>query len=123
MKRLLKCSCIIYLIIALPVIAQKKINLTSPDGHLRFYFKLVNKTMMYSVVFKGSTIIDYSSLGLQFENDNFETNLTMNKPVYRDTSEDYELIVGKTKQVHTHYKEVKILPFSIDMKIKNPPYY
>jgi alpha-glucosidase len=108
MKRLLKCSCIIYLIIALPVIAQKKINLTSPDGHLRFYFKLVNKTMMYSVVFKGSTIIDYSSLGLQFENDNFETNLTMNKPVYRDTSEDYELIVGKTKQVHTHYKEVAI---------------
>ncbi len=108
MKWLLKCSCIIYLIIALPVIAQKKINLTSPDGNLRFSFKLFNKTMMYSVAFKGKTIIDYSSLCLQFETDNFETNLTMNKPVYRDTSEDYELIVGKTKQVHTHYKEVKI---------------
>lgn len=108
MKRLLKCSCIIYLIIALPVIAQKKINLTSPDGHLRFSFKLVNKTMQYSVAFKGKTIIYYSSLGLQFENDNFDNNLRMNKPVYRDTSEDYELMVGKTKQVHTHYKEVKI---------------
>ena len=35
-------------------------------------------------------------------------NLAINKPVFRDTSEDYELVTGKTKQVHTHYKEVRI---------------
>lgn len=92
----------------MPAIAQKKISITSPDGNLRFSFKLVNKSMMYSVAFKSKTIIDYSSLGLQFENDNFENNLKMNKPVFRDTTEDYDLVTGKTKHVHTHYKEVKI---------------
>ncbi len=64
--------------------------------------------MQYSVAYRGKTIVDYSSLSLKFDKDNFDNNLKINKPVFRDTTEDYELIVGKTKQVHTHYKEVTI---------------
>jgi len=63
---------------------------------------------MYSVSFKGKTLVDYSSLGLNFDNGNFSNNLKLNKPVYRDTTEDYELVVGKTKKVRSHYKEVSI---------------
>jgi alpha-glucosidase len=96
------------MVIALPVAAQKKISLASPNGNILFSFRLVNKTMEYSVAFKRKTIIDYSSLGLNFIDNNFNTNLTINKPVFRDTSEDYKLITGKTKLIHTHYKEVTI---------------
>ena len=100
--------CIIYIMIALPAPAQKKISLTSPDGNILFSFRLLNKTMEYSVTFRQKRIIDYSSLGLHFDDNNFNANLTINKPVIRDTSEDYELVTGKTRLVHTHYKEVII---------------
>ncbi len=64
--------------------------------------------MNYSVAFKGKTIIDNSSLSLKFDKDNFQNNLKIDKTVYHDTTEDYDLIVGKTKHVHTQYKEVTI---------------
>ena len=88
--------------------AQQSLRITSPNKNIVFSFKLENKSAFYSVIFKGKTIIDYSSLSLQFDNGNFENNLKLNKVFYRDTTEDYELVVGKTKQVHTHYKEATI---------------
>jgi len=108
MKFLQKALGIICLTLALPVASQTKISLASPDGNIVFSFRLLNKTMEYSVSFKQKTIIDYSSLGLNFNDNNFNINLKLNKPVFRDTTENYELVTGKTKLVHTHYKEVRI---------------
>lgn len=97
-----------FIFLALPAAAQKKATLTSPDGRLTFNFRLTNKTIAYSVAFKGTTIIDYSNLSLNFDNGIFETNLKMNRPAFRDTTEEYELVVGKAKKVITRYKEVTI---------------
>lgn len=108
MNQLSNCLYAVFLIICIPVNAQKNIHLTSPDGNISFSFKLLNKTMSYSVAFKQKKLINNSSLGLQFENDNFDNNLKMGIPIYRDTSEDYDLVVGKTSHVHTRYKEVTI---------------
>ena len=96
---------------------QKNINLFSPNGALKFSLKQSGKSIMYSVAFKGATIVDYSSLSLQFDDDLFYANLRITKPIYRDTTDDYELTVGKAKYVHAHYKQVtipfeeKIMPF------------
>ncbi|MDQ2720501.1 MAG: glycoside hydrolase family 97 protein [Bacteroidota bacterium] len=98
----------VYLILTSPVSGQKIISLSSPDGNIHFSFNIVNKSMNYSVAFKGKTIIDNSSLSLKFDKDNFQNNLKIDKTVYHDTTEDYDLIVGKTKHVHTQYKEVTI---------------
>jgi alpha-glucosidase len=87
---------------------QKKVNLYSPNGNLLFSFTLSHKTMNYQIAYEGATIINQSKLSLEFENDQFGGNLTMNKPVSRDTTEDYDLVVGKTKNIHTRYKEVTI---------------
>jgi alpha-glucosidase len=108
MKRLAKFLGIIFLLFSSPVIAQRKISVNSPDGNIKFSFSLVNKTMKYIVAYKSKAIINNSTLGLQFANDNFEKNLKAGKPSFRDTTEDYELITGKTKQVHSHFREVKI---------------
>ncbi|MEP6949078.1 MAG: glycoside hydrolase family 97 protein [Ginsengibacter sp.] len=108
MKLLSKVLCIICTLIVLPGAAQKKISLASQDGNILFSLRLANKAMEYSVAFKKKTIVDYSSLGLQFDDNNFNASLTINKPAFRDTSEDYELVTGKTKEVHTQYKEVRI---------------
>src|SRR4051812_33765024 len=89
-------------------LSAQNIKLTSPNGNIIFSFKLINKTPSYSVSFKGQTLVDNSILSLNFDNGNFEHNLRINKPVFKDTSEDYVLIVGKTKKVHSHYHEVVI---------------
>lgn len=96
-----------FLLLCSPLFAQN-IKLASPNGNIVFHFKLEAKRPQYSISFKKKTIVDYSPLSLNFENENFENNLTVNKPVYKDTTEDYELIVGKTKNVHSHYHEVII---------------
>ncbi len=108
MKFLSKLFFITYLLLSFSVFAQKNIKLASPNGSVIFSFKLINKTAAYRVSFKGKTIVDNSALSLNFENGNFENNLKVSNPVYRDTVEDYELVVGKSKKVHEHYKEVTI---------------
>jgi alpha-glucosidase len=89
-------------------IAQKNVQLTSPGGNIVFSFKLLNKVPSYSVSFKSKKIIADASLGLSFENGPFENNLKINKPIVKDTTEDYELFTGKARLVHTHYKEILI---------------
>ncbi|MEP6846309.1 MAG: glycoside hydrolase family 97 protein, partial [Panacibacter sp.] len=109
MKLLSMLACTACLITATPLPAQKNIRVTSPDGNIVFSFKLVNKSPVYSVTYKNKTIIDYSSLSLEFDNGRFENNIRINKPAFRDTTEDYELLWGKTKNVHTQYHEA-LLP-------------
>ncbi len=92
-----------------PVSAQKKIELTSPNDNIAFSFHLENKTAMYSVRFKGKIIVDDSSLGLVLDDNLLQKNLILKKPILKDTTENYDLVVGKTSHVNTHYKEV-VLP-------------
>src|SRR5205814_346955 len=100
---------LIYVICLLSsTLSAQNIKLTSPNGNIIFSFKLSNKTPVYSISFKGQTLVDNSAVSLNFDNGNFEHNLRINKPVFKDTSEDYGLIAGKTKNVHSHYHEAVI---------------
>lgn len=109
MKLLSTLLCASYLLVSISLSAQKNIRVVSPDGNVVFSFKLVDAVPAYSVTYKGKTIVDYSALSLQFDNGSFDKNIRLNKPVFRDTTEDYELLLGKTKKVHTQYREA-ILP-------------
>ena len=123
MKPFIKILLIVF--VSLNANAQKNIRITSPDGNIAFAFRLDNKMPQYAVTYMGKPIIDYSNLSLVFDDGKFESNLKINKPVYRDTTEDYDLIVGKTSHVHTRYKAVIIpleettAPFrKINMEVK-----
>ena len=96
------------LMLPLPLLAHKKIQLSSPNGQVEFHFQLVDKSPTYSVVFKGRTLIGQSSISLRFDNGLFENDLKLDKPVFRDGAEQYELVTGKTKQVNSTYKEVTL---------------
>lgn len=61
--------------------------------------------MVYAVNYKGTAIIDYSSLSLDFAEGAFQ-DFKIGKPSYRDTTEEYELVVGKVKKVVTRYREL-----------------
>ena len=99
----------VLLLTSLSVSAQKPVQVASPDGGIVFTFQLSKTAPEYAVAYKGKPVIDFSPLSLSFENGLFKDNLRLGRPTFRDTTEDYELVVGKAKKVHTRYKEV-ILP-------------
>lgn len=89
--------------------AQKSVQLSSPDGNIRYTFRLKDKMPFYNVSFKNKSIIADAGLSLSFlENGLFKNNLKMGKPAARQGEENYELVVGKAKQVRHPYKEVVI---------------
>jgi alpha-glucosidase len=88
--------------------AQKKIQLTSPDGSIVFTFYNENSQVAYSVAYKKINVINKSFLSLQFKDGSFANDLKAGKAVYKDSSEDYDLVIGKTSHVHDSYKELSI---------------
>ena len=95
-------------ILAINCSAQKKIIVVSPDGNIVFSFGLINKQAVYNVLYKGNSIVSKSKLGLEFSDGNFGNNLSYKKPIYSDSVEDYDLIVGKAKHIHDPYNQIII---------------
>ena len=79
--------------------AQKYIHLASPSGKIVFTFKLTGGNAFYNISYKNKILIENSSLSLLFDNGPFENNLSLKFPRYRDTTEEYTLVVGKTNLV------------------------
>lgn len=97
------------LFLTLPVIAQKSIELKSPDRNIVFSLKSTAEKTVYRVTYKGKTLIEDSELSLSFKEDgDFGANLRILKPRFREVDETYELVVGKTKSVRNQYREVFI---------------
>ncbi|MDH6356524.1 glycoside hydrolase family 97 protein [Parabacteroides sp. PF5-9] len=111
--------CIALTLCSLSLTAQKRVDLQSPDKKVQFSLTLDKKAPTYTVSFKKTPLIDQSPLGFEFEDGIWSTDLIMHKPVYTTGDETYELIVGKTKTVRSHYKEVTIpLEESVEKKRK-----
>jgi alpha-glucosidase len=106
--RLLSNLLIICSLTVSPVNAQKNIRLSSPDGAITFSFGFRSSKMEYSISYKGKPVVNKSSLSLAFADNAFSGDLRINKPAYREATESYELIVGKSKTVNDCYKEVAI---------------
>lgn len=97
------------LMLAVPVLGQKHIQLSSPDGQLIFSFKLTKKAPVYNIIYKGKTLIANSELGLVFRDaDNFGAALKVLKPHFNKVDEHYDLVVGKVKSVRDQHNQVII---------------
>ena len=88
--------------------AQKSVQLSSPNGSISYSFKLEKQKPVYSILFHGKPLIQYSPISLQFETGSFGSQVMIHKPEFREGSEDYQLTTGKAKKIHSHYKEVLI---------------
>lgn len=87
---------------------NKPIELYSPDNNICFTFRLSQQSPSYEIAYKHTPVIESSSLSLDFDSGEFGKNLTVDKPARREGEENYQLLVGKNKRVHSHYKEVVI---------------
>ncbi len=107
-KRFIYLGVFIYSLLSSIGYAQSNINLLSPNGNLQFKFQLRKGVPSYEVSFKKQQLIGSSTIGFEFDNGFFGKNLKINKPKYVTGNETYELIVGKTQKVYSHYREVTI---------------
>jgi alpha-glucosidase len=97
---------LVHKLIALLITAA---SLSSPDGRIRFDFRLNNGVATYSVFYKGVRLIDPSPLGLSFlRRGELGKNLVLHQPIIRKGEDDYSLLVGKTKFVHDQYREIEL---------------
>ena len=100
---------IIFLFAFLDLAAQKEIKLSSPDKSIVITFRLTESAPSYKISYKGKTLINYSTINFSFlEGGDFGSGLIKSKPVFKESDETYQLIVGKAKQVRNHYHEVLI---------------
>lgn len=98
----------IAVLLSINALAQKQVQLFSPNKEIVFNFSLVNKVPVYSVAYKGKVIIDKSTLGLVFSDGAFDNNITAQKPFFLDSAEDYTLVTGKASHVHDAFRQVTI---------------
>ena len=100
---------IFFLVIGnLSLFARKSVQLTSPNGKLKFSLTLEREHPVYDIQYQKQALVQNSPLSLVFDNGAFGEGLKMNKPVFSTKEETYELIVGKSKTVHSLSKEVVI---------------
>ena len=100
---------IFFLVIGnLSLFARKSVQLTSPNGKLKFSLTLEREHPVYDIQYQKQALVQNSPLSLVFDNGAFGEGLKMNKPVFSTKEETYELSVGKSKTVHSLSKEVVI---------------
>ncbi len=88
--------------------SQQTLQVKSPDGQLVFSVKQVKGTATYSVRYHQMELIKPSTLSLQFDNGLFRDHLSFSTSKYLDTTERYELVIGKTSSVVAHYRSLVI---------------
>lgn len=92
------------------VFAQKPVSINSPGGELQFSFRITKTGPVYDITYKGKPVITGGEMGVRFAGEqSFKTGLKRGKPIVRDGTEKYSLIIGKTSAVHERYREL-VLP-------------
>lgn len=85
------------------------VNLASPNSNIVFAMEIENGLPVYSVLFKGTPVVESASLNLDIEGIGKLSNATYaQRPVFNEVNETYKLIVGKASNVRNHYKQATI---------------
>src|SRR6218665_3754341 len=106
MKQKIYSALILLIIFSIQSIAQKKVSVSSPDGKINFKLGIVNKSPVFEITYQKKAIINSSPLSLDFESGPWGQNLQMDKAIYKEVDEFYDLTVGKARHVHNYYRQV-----------------
>jgi len=103
---------VLLLLLCNPLLAQIKVQLSSPNASIRFELLVDPQRLEYAVFAQNQPLIEHAALGLQFREFSFGKNLRIGKVQRRDINETYDLLVGKTKTVHNQCREATIPLYS-----------
>lgn len=91
-----------------PLLAQRTLQLASPNGTVRFQCHLTANAPLYDISFQGRPVIERASLGLVFRDGAWGKSLVVKGVKRRQKDETYELAVGKNRRVRNHYREMSV---------------
>ena len=103
--------------------AQKRMELSSPDGNIVFSFSFQKNKPQYAVSYRHQLLISNASLSLIFEDGKPFENCRMKQPVqFSAATETYQLVVGKTSAVEQPYKKAIIFlegaGYAVNIEVK-----
>jgi alpha-glucosidase len=101
---------LIFLLLWQPLLAQKTIQLDSPNGRLHFELKVGPTELQYQIRFGNQCIVQSSTLALQFADFSFGQDLQVGKVRMRPINSAYQLVVGKNRDIKERGNEM-IVPF------------
>ncbi len=85
--------------------AQQRMRLASPNGNIVFMCWLKNGSPQYMVMYKGKPVLQPSAMKLVFDDGSPFDHATLKQPAaYSEGTENYQLVIGKTKAVEHPYK-------------------
>ena len=99
---------IFYIFASTQVQAQKAYTITSPNGNITCIFIVEKNGIFYKINFKGTPVIQKSSLGLVFKEGSFTNNIKITDIKITEGNERYTLPVGRTKEVNDQYRQLVI---------------
>ena len=106
MKKLLILCAVLFCF--MHVSAQQNLSISSPDGKLKFSLKVTPENISYEVNYKQQPLVENSSLGFNFDNGEFGSNLKVGKVRRKSIDETYELVVGKVSTARNHCNEMVV---------------
>lgn len=106
MKKLLILCAVLFCF--MHVSAQQNLSISSPDGKLKFSLKVTPENISYEVNYKKQPLVENSSLGFNFDNGEFGSNLKVGKVRRKSIDETYELVVGKVSTARNHCNEMVV---------------
>lgn len=90
--------------------------LTSPDGKIVYQFRIQKGVAVYSVIYRGTTVIDFSPLQLFFENDSLSAGVRILRSVTVDSVEQYSLPTGRSSSVRDSFRRLTITLQSVQQR-------
>ncbi len=88
--------------------AKRNYTIASPNGSIIYTIETKASSLIYRVSYNGKIIIDNSPVSLLFKEGVFTSNVKIGGAAITNGTESYSLIVGKSKNVSDHYKQLII---------------
>jgi alpha-glucosidase len=102
-------TCILLLFLAGCCYAQKKVQVTSPDGNIVFTLQANNNIPSYAVTYKKNSVIANATINLAIEGEGAMQNVVIKQATAVTTiNENYTLTVGKASAVNNRCRQTII---------------
>jgi alpha-glucosidase len=109
---------LILLLLCQPLLGQNTIQLSSPNGQLHFEMKITAQELQYQIQFRGQNIVESSSLALEFDDFTFGQNLRLGKYQVRPVRSNYQLAVGKNRNIDVQGRELIVPLFTTSTPVR-----
>lgn len=88
--------------------AQQEWKLSSPDKDIGIILKNENGVIAYGVSFRNATVIEWSPLGINRDDQGFSSDLKFTRAKTATVDERYKLSVGKKLECRNHANEITL---------------